>query len=486
MASTTANPPSQPAYDILHEVAPRGVRLVRRRADGATFLGTHADYEQTAPQLHSLLARGAGNAVAALLCHPNLVSCGEVIPLDAFYGGGWARRANASKDALPIQTWDYCAAGSLETLLQQSMRPVKKDPTTGKVLGWMPESLCWHVAISLLSALSWLHEGYVEYDMAVYDTDDNDNAGDPTKGQDKDKAGSEKPPRRVPTCHTAMTGRGNEDWMPVLHRAVVPGNVFFQQPKGSETYGLCKLGNYSKVVVVGHVAGHAKGSPVACSDDGLSSLAQLKMDMAVENIYKLPKAKRPYLRGTEIHQVGAILYRLMTRDVLPDKEECPVQGCNARHWIDETEHTCNFATRSKDLDGTTQFILRNRTEPLKGCYTDQLIQCLERLLSYHRSEAHAPTLLREAQDWYLLWKRTTDAGKEHRDVWDDWVLRQENKMREVAKAREAARKQSGEGAVDYVELALEVQAEAQEKVDHVRREADWTRQVAVLEELGRS
>lgn len=296
MASST-----HPPYEILHETAPN-IRLVRRRADNTVFVAY--PWENSDP-LDSLLRRGAATATSALLCHPNLISFIDTIPMDAFHGGGWKRRTGSipgtttntataaaaaaagggpqrcgkkkeeGEGAPQLAVWDYCDAGTLETFLSKTTRRVSKDETTGKVLGWMPESLCWHVVMGLLGALGWLHEGWAELDVAIYGDDRNEDG--------------EVQPRREPRSYTALATRDNEDWMPILHRAVTVENVWFQQPRGSETYGLCKLGNFAKAFVSGHVNDFSRGATVVCSEDGKSSLAEVKRDMAVGDVYLLPK-----------------------------------------------------------------------------------------------------------------------------------------------------------------------------------------------------
>lgn len=44
------------------------------------------------------------------------------------------------------------------------------------------------------------------------------------------------------------------DWMPVLHRDLRPANVFLQLPRGVETYGAVKLGNFGRCWVSGSVS----------------------------------------------------------------------------------------------------------------------------------------------------------------------------------------------------------------------------------------
>lgn len=251
-------------YEVVRELAPE-IQLVRRRDDGAEFLGFPWDIEQTAPKLHALINRGAGQAVEALLCHPNLVSYCTAAPFHLLRGARRVRRL--------LSLWDYCGAGTLEALLTKSQLPVRSCPRTGNIQGWLPESICWHVALSLLSALAWLHEGHYEEEVAEWQGETG--WGTPTK---------------VTKTYTAEFREG-EDWMPILHRYIVPGNIYFQDPKGIETYGMCKLGNYSRVFVSGHV-NQWSGGHVVCSQDGRAPLAHVMQNMALDNIYSIEKVRR--------------------------------------------------------------------------------------------------------------------------------------------------------------------------------------------------
>ncbi|KAF3761252.1 hypothetical protein M406DRAFT_75931 [Cryphonectria parasitica EP155] len=407
-------------YELVRELAGE-THLFRRRADGTLFLGSPLNFEETAPKLDTLLKRGANQAVTALLSHPNLVSYIDTIKTGVV-------RERTTKPRM-FSAWDYCDAGSLETLLRKSTRPVQTSSDTGQVRGWLPESLCWHVVISLLSALAWLHEGHVEVDVV-------EDLG--------------TTPRRSTRDYTAAD-REQEDWMPILHRNVMPSNVFFQQPRGIETYGLCKLGNYSRVFVSGHVNGRSRGQ-VVCSLDDESSMAEVQSVMAVDDLYKIDKSKRPYFRGTEVFWVGAILYEMMTKQELPDKEECTVFGCGGRHWVDQsTWPQCVFSKDGRVFD------LEEKTEPLIGVYTRQLVLCLRDLLQAYRADAHAPSLLRDAKAGYMKWRTGTAAGATYRDLWDDMVLRQQNKKRRDDEQSAIAHAQSGPNAVDVVKLAMDTQ-----------------------------
>lgn len=129
--------------------------------------------------------------------------------------------------------WDYCDASNLSALFQS--KPYESTEF------YLPESLCWHVLTSLLSAITYLHDGKRLF------LDTQAPAGEEEK----------------------MWQSVDQDWYPILHRAIEPRNIFFQHPRGIETYGLCKLGNFEHVAVTNHVitpdGGHAMEEGVGIS-----------------------------------------------------------------------------------------------------------------------------------------------------------------------------------------------------------------------------
>jgi serine/threonine protein kinase len=117
--------------------------------------------------------------------------------------------------------WDFCDAGTLFDVLQE--KSIVRKPGY-----WLPESLCWHVLKAVMRALTWLHTGTRRYF-------DGWN-------------GMMWPEQR------------DLDWHPILHRAVNSENIFFQHPSGTETYGLCKLGNLQHAFVSGKYGGSVSSS----------------------------------------------------------------------------------------------------------------------------------------------------------------------------------------------------------------------------------
>lgn len=237
--------------------------VIRRKADGELFLGYPW---KTSPEYAGLLERGAGEAVAALLNHANLVNVINNIAVKAFSG---------SKDQVKIfSIWDFCDAGSLAAFMQRpaGTQGVPRQEVTrdGRVKKFLPEGLVWHVATSMLRALAWLHEGYREEPCVEW-------------------AGAEPWVKwQVWRSEAKQDGSMGEDWMPMLHRNMTADNIFFQHPRGSETYGHCKLGNFSKVFVSGHVHNMA-GGQVVCAEDDKVPLDKLRQHMAAQDMYTVPK-----------------------------------------------------------------------------------------------------------------------------------------------------------------------------------------------------
>lgn len=241
--------------------------LVRRKTDGQLFLGY--PWEPSAP-FAELLEQGAGQAVAALLNHANLVNIINNLPARVFRG---------SQDQVEyFSVWEFCDAGSLGGLMRATAGaagvPRQAVTADGRARRFLPESLVWHVATSMLKALAWLHEGYREEPCIAWEGDEPVME---TRGW---------------RAETGPDGSVGEDWMPILHRDVRADNIFFQHPRGSETYGCCKLGNFSRAFVSGHVHNRSGGQVVCGSSEALVRLDKLRQHMAVQDIYTVDKVSR--------------------------------------------------------------------------------------------------------------------------------------------------------------------------------------------------
>lgn len=254
------------------DISPR--TLVRRTADGALLL---ADPITNDPDLQSLLFRSyPGRATLAVLNHENILSVhGDFVNQLV---GGVPPKANTTsnsddgsgaEDSDPTPALhrylvhDYCDAGTVATLLSDP--PVRATPT-----GFLPESLVWHVALGVLRALRWLHEGVRE----IYGVE------------------ADARPHRVGRCRR-VRGKtvAEEGWMPILHCAVRGENVFLAQPRGIETYGAVKLGNFGSCCVV-----RGEGVRVAVKSAGERRLGTIREGRGV---WREESAKRGVRRAQD-------------------------------------------------------------------------------------------------------------------------------------------------------------------------------------------
>lgn len=145
-----------------------------------------------------------GRNISHIFNHENIISLAGYLRQQPFHS-----QVEATEDYL---VWDICDAGTLEILFAD--RHSEREPNC-----FLPESLCWHVLMSILRALVWLHDGY---------------------RQEVNWASGER--QWVQT---------DAEWMPILHRGINAQTVFFQHPRGEETYGVCKLGKFGKAFVSG-------------------------------------------------------------------------------------------------------------------------------------------------------------------------------------------------------------------------------------------
>lgn len=190
--------------------------------DGSDVDGTdEAKKQETADTLlafYNLMYNlNQGPAVAQILNHENIISIAghiKAYPIaGAVSAAGENPGPNRPRDYI---VWDYCDAANLSALFQA--KPYRSSDL------YLPESLCWHVLTSLVNAITYLHDGK----RLFLDT---------------------KAPRGEQRRWMSV----DQDWNPILHRAIEPRNIFFQHPRGIETYGLCKLGNFEQAVVTNHV-----------------------------------------------------------------------------------------------------------------------------------------------------------------------------------------------------------------------------------------
>lgn len=256
-----SNLPKKPSYS-LYKPLPNGLFLVRRITDGEVFLAhpldaapsnDDRDEATTTTTTEELIRRGAARAAANLLNHENLVSIhDELVDLPLRGGGNGSEGATQRKRRMLL--WDWCDAGTLQDVFD-AYTPAFPATEGGDVGGggdgggFLPEGFIWHVGLGLLRALQWLHEGVRDV-YAVAEAE----------------GGNGRRCRRV----RGKAAAEGADWMPVLHRDVRAENVFLQRPRGIETYGAVKLGNFERCFVSGSVGARRETPVVAMQAEDVS------------------------------------------------------------------------------------------------------------------------------------------------------------------------------------------------------------------------
>ncbi|KAL2130136.1 hypothetical protein VTI74DRAFT_6842 [Chaetomium olivicolor] len=282
MAMLTTTLPK--ASYVLHKSLPGGLFLVRRTTDGELLLGQPlegdlstiaASSSATAPnftlsgnehaKLLKLITLGAARPAANLLNHENLVSIHDELVSIPWRGqtapsgrGEGAEGGEGGQSGQRMFLWDYCDAGTLQDVFNdyEPSETDLLDPVAAG--GFLPESFVWHVGLGLLRALQWLHEGVRDvYGVAAAGAAGAGNS----RGKCKRVRGKSEP---------------EQEWMPVLHRDVTAGNVFLQQPRGVETYGAVKLGNFERCWVSSGVSRIGETPVVAMKWEDEGSLGVLR------------------------------------------------------------------------------------------------------------------------------------------------------------------------------------------------------------------
>ncbi|RBR24073.1 uncharacterized protein FIESC28_03186 [Fusarium coffeatum] len=183
--------------------------------DGSVY-GDPAESRRRVDAQRSLMSKhNQAYTVRNILNHENLLSIVGIMQYQVFTQ---CQAPEAEQDNVELLVWDFADAGNLSNLFRHY--PVEDSSH------YLPESLCWHVLRSMTRAVTWLHEGK----RLVYQHEGDD----PEDSFKKDWL------------------TVNTDWFSILHRAIEPKNIWFQHPRGTETYGQCKLGDLSKAAVTCH------------------------------------------------------------------------------------------------------------------------------------------------------------------------------------------------------------------------------------------
>ena len=151
-----------------------------------------------------------------ILRHPNIVDF-EHVPTDSPDAAPDGREdPDHAYDPAPDYIPRFGDILSLQEIIWRNKKP--PGPPTSKSPAGIPEPRIWHVLLSVLKGLSYLHTG-----------------------------------RRLPIAkHTAPN-----DWNPIVHNAIRPENIIFLHPISRKSttnlafrYGRCMVGDFSRSVVL--------------------------------------------------------------------------------------------------------------------------------------------------------------------------------------------------------------------------------------------
>ncbi|KAL1837457.1 hypothetical protein VTJ49DRAFT_3756 [Mycothermus thermophilus] len=449
-----------------------GLYLVRRTGDGELLLARPLDVDgddAETSHLCDLIRHGGALAAANLLNHENLVSIyDEMVELPAAaalppsnpsHNSDSDDDSDSDRHAAPIQAvatqisqpstsrplrfllWDYADQGTLQDVLDAYHPPNTPTPTAPR-RGVIPESFIWHVSLSLLSALQYLHQGRRDVRVARPQTPEEADwdRTDLVIALGPDAAASGKLLRRFVRVRYAEEEEEEEkkgavrDWWPVLHRDVSAKNVFLQRPRGTETYGAVKLGGFGRCFVVSGAVGGLKDVPMVAPEgwEEEVSVAGLRERLGrwKRDGLKMDRSERPYTQGSDLFAVGKLVYHMMFGTELPPAEECP--GCECVHVRTEKmgydlpscPHDCVGDVDIQEIQKATEYSV-----PLR-------ILAKALLLRNRDDTVYASQILDAAWSGYLSWVNRTADGRLYRDEYDDMWFRQQNKVRFDKRRRE--------------------------------------------------
>ncbi|KAF4447377.1 hypothetical protein F53441_9097 [Fusarium austroafricanum] len=380
---------------------------------------------QEAKALNTLLSKhNQACTIRQILNHENLISIAGVIEHHPFNKS--QTPDTTPENGVQMLVWDFADAGNLSAMFRHY-------PCESSAF-YLPESLCWHVLRSLTRAVTYLHDGR----RLLYQ------------------------PEYIGHGVSGEWVSINTDWFPILHRCIEPRNVWFQHPRGIETYGQCKLGDFSNAAVTCHVI-NAQSKPHGSDtvDDGMALATK-------EGIWRIEEARhaydlhqpmipnegnRAYTLKDEMWSVGVTIFTMMTgqaptycceecgcshvvfckEDGCLEKEavvkgcDCALGGCEhvsenscaeeSSWWKDcPAEHHC-----SESIINIHSYLARAR-------YTKTLRTIVKDLLKYDPAMKQTPwtQMVEFAQIVelaYQEWKRETEEGRLYVDIEDDMLKR---------------------------------------------------------------
>ncbi|KAJ4012965.1 hypothetical protein NW752_006235 [Fusarium irregulare] len=400
--------------------------------DGSVY-GDPAQSRRNVEAQRSLMSKhNQAYTVRNILNHENLLSIVGIMQYQVFTQ---CQAPEAEQDNVELLVWDFADAGNLSNLFRHY--PVEDSSH------YLPESLCWHVLRSMTRAVTWLHEGK----RLVYQHEGDD----PEDGFKQDWL----------TINT--------DWFSILHRAIEPKNIWFQHPRGTETYGQCKLGDLSKAAVTCHAVdgrNENKSNYPPKGSFGIA-LATKEGDKPLENtrqvldsnvgIAAMDEGDCPYTVRDEIWSIGATVFTMMTgqapsyccercgcshirfcksdgcleRQAAAKGCDCLLGGCehipegakchdSISHWPDcPPQHNC------------PEVSINIHSWLAQARYSTMLRTVIMELLSYDPNgpNAYNSRIFRMWQfadaieEAYKEWKTETEDGRDYVDIEDDMARR---------------------------------------------------------------
>jgi serine/threonine protein kinase len=286
---------------------------------------------------------------------------------------------------------DIC---TLQELINESRKP--PGIPTSKHSAGLTEGLVWHVMLSVLRALAYLHTGQKVH---------------PTK--------RDPPP----------------GWMPIVHNGIRPENIIFEHPISKHSkhlvfrFGACRLGNFARCVVLPTAGEFGSEDPEDLTDEERTAVAE-RHEAFGELFYKgeefgyeapeiiAEDVEETHYPGplSDLWSLGALGVEMMTCrnvwDLVLEIEFKDKAQANYHHGqVEERWRHVSMENRHELL---RKFAGEARiVKGLPRLYSHSLRVLIEALLGHNPwNRGKAQDVLQDAEQRYETWRRPT--GKGHR------------------------------------------------------------------------